>query len=140
VLNTYTWSVGFLRNPTQFLVFNSSLRKQCIMAFSKANRYNTNEQIVNHYTRAISYPARQEILKKLFKDGPCTVNELRKNHPISRATFSDHLKNLRASQLISCKEVFPSTYYTMDMEKFNLARKYITDFFDFFGNLKIDPE
>jgi ArsR family transcriptional regulator len=109
------------------------------MAFSKANKYNKDEQFVNHYSRAISYPARQEILKKLYKDGPCTVNELLKDQPISKATFSQHLKNLRDSHLITYKEVFPSTYYIMDMEQFYLAKKYLTDFLDFFGNQEISP-
>ena len=102
------------------------------MAFSKANKYNQDEQFVNNSARAISYPARQEILKKLSKDGPCTVNELFKNQPISRATFSEHLKNLRESHLITCKEEFPSTIYDLDREMFNLARKSIADFFGFF--------
>ena len=109
------------------------------MAFSKANKYNKEEQWVNHYTRAISYPARQEILKKLYTDGPCTVNELRMNHLISKATFSEHLKILRNSHLITFKEEFPSTYYALDSEQFNQAKKYLGDFLDFFGNQEIGP-
>jgi DNA-binding transcriptional ArsR family regulator len=100
------------------------------MAHSKANRYELECQILNHFFRAISHPARQKIIKKLRKDEPCRVTELSKNHPISRATFSDHLKILTEAHMILGKEEFPYTYYSLNKARLLEAKKIINDFFD----------
>lgn len=99
-------------------------------AFSKANRYEMEFQILNHFFRAISHPARQKIIKKLCKDQPCQVKELSKNHPISKATFSDHLKVLTKANMISGKEDYPHTYYSINKERLLEAKKIIDDFFE----------
>jgi len=100
------------------------------MARSKANRYELECQILNHFFRAISHPARQKIIKKLCKDSPCRVKELLKNHPISRATFSDHLKVLIEAHMIFGKEDFPHTFYSLNKERLLEVKKIIKDFFD----------
>ena len=100
------------------------------MAVSKADRYELECQILNHFFRAISHPARQKIIKKLRKKEPCQVTELIKNHPISRATFSGHLKLLIKANMISGKEEFPFTYYSLNRKRLLEAKKIIIAFFD----------
>ena len=100
------------------------------MARSKANRYELECQILYHFFRAISHPARQKIIKKLCKDDPCQVNELSKNHPISRSTFSGHLKILMEAHMIFGKEEFPHTYYSLNRDRLLEVKKIINDFFD----------
>lgn len=100
------------------------------MAFSKANRYRMECQLVYHFLRAILHPARQEIIKKLRKVGSCKVKELSKNHPICRATFSDHLKLLRKEGIIIPRESYPHTYYKLDIKKLKEVKKIINKFFD----------
>jgi|SoiMethySBSTD1v2_1073268.scaffolds.fasta_scaffold271469_2 Predicted transcriptional regulators len=100
------------------------------MAHSKANRYELECQILNHFFRAISHPARQKIIKKLRKDEPCRVNELSKNHPISKSTFSGHLKILVEAHMIVGKEEYPFTIYTLDKGRLLEAKKIILDFFE----------
>ena len=100
------------------------------MAFSKANRYEVECQILNHFFRSISHPARQKIIKKLCRDEPCEVKKLAKNHPISRSTFSEHLKLLREAQMISAREEYPFTYYTLNKARLLAAKKIIKKYFD----------
>ncbi len=99
------------------------------MAFSKANRYELDAQRRNELFKAVSYPARQKIIEQLSVEGPCTVQELCKKHPISRTTMSFHLKILRECNLVSCEEKFPHTYYELNWEKIEEAKELLGGFF-----------
>ena len=99
------------------------------MAFSKKRLYNKEAQLTSAYASAIDHPARQQILIRLCIHGPCTVDELRKGHPISKSTMSEHLEKLRIMGLISCKERFPHTIYFAEKEGIVKAEKFIIAFF-----------
>jgi len=103
------------------------------MAFSKASRYDKKAQALHFYFRAFSHPARQRIVRKLCKDGPCKVNDLYKGHPLAKATFSGHLKALTESKLTSPAEEFPFTFYSLNKEELLAAKKIIYDFFESLG-------
>jgi len=62
-------------------------------------------------------------------DGPCCVDELSKNHPISQPALSVHLKILRDSHLVKCREKFPHTQYKLDGKNVTLAETYLGNFF-----------
>lgn len=100
------------------------------MAYSKADQYEKELQLVNESMRSICYPARQRIIRKLRFDGPCTVKQLRKNHPISETTFSGHLRVLVKGKFIHWKMEYPYIYYTLDLERLREAKKVIYEFFE----------
>ncbi len=90
------------------------------MAFTRSHLYPAAEQLISHFARAISHPARVCIIQELYKNGPCTVENLMKLHPISQPSLSQHLAILRKMQLLHFKEQFPYTYYSLNFE--NLRR------------------
>ncbi len=100
------------------------------MAFSKADQYAQDEQMVSKYCRSIMHPARQRILKQLKKEGVLTVEEIGKGHPIMPSTVSNHIGMLSAPPLISGNEQYPYTYYNVNVEEVERARKAINNFFD----------
>jgi ArsR family transcriptional regulator len=100
------------------------------MAFSKADQYAPDEQRVGDYLRALGHPARQRILKQLNKHGILTVEELRREHPLSEATMSWHLKCLRIIDFTEANEQIPYTYYNMNRSEVEEARRMINEFFD----------
>ena len=99
------------------------------MAFSKAPLYTPKDQITSTYARALAHPARLEIIRKLSTDGPCTVKVLNKAHPISQESMSYHLRKLREANLVSCKEKFPFTFYSLEKENLVTAEQKLNDFF-----------
>ncbi len=99
------------------------------MAFSKSNRYPKDDQIISGFAKAFGHPARVLILRKLSKDGPCSVEEILENHPISQPSLSVHLRILRQNQLIDFNEQFPWTYYVVIPKNIVLAKEYISKFF-----------
>ncbi len=102
------------------------------MAFSKANKYELNAQIRNHIMRACSHPARQKILEYLQINGKSTVKSLRKDHPISEPTTSEHLRLLRLAGLVEAEEKYPSTYYSLDKKGIQYAKEIVDQFFNLF--------
>lgn len=103
------------------------------MAFSKHQLYLPDDQLLCSFNRAFSYPARLEILRQLFRDGPSCVQVLHNNHPISKETFSDHLKILRREYLVECKERFPFTFYELNLDNVRLAGEKNKEFFQYFN-------
>ncbi len=102
------------------------------MAFSRAHLYLERDQKTSYFAKAIDYPARMEILRKLNKDGPCNVKTLRKMHPISDATFSQHLEILREAQLVDCWEIHPHTFYKLNKKNFKKMKRLMIAFLNEF--------
>ena len=100
------------------------------MAHSKADHYEKEFQLISEFLKAISYPGRQKIIKKLRFEGTLTVKQLRKNHPISGPAFSGHLRILVKARFVLWKEEFPYTYYTLDLERLREVKKLVYDFFE----------
>ncbi len=101
------------------------------MAFSKADQYAQDEQMVSFYFKSLAHPARLRILKKLRREGILTVEEIRKGHPIAEATVSNHLLIVRVVNFATATEAFPHTYYDLRLEEIKKAKKMINDFFDY---------
>ena len=88
------------------------------MAFSRSHLYPQEEKISSYFFQKLSHSARLKILFTLFKEGPCTVAELRKFHPISQPAISQHLAILRKAELIICHEKYPYTIYRIHQKNF----------------------
>jgi DNA-binding transcriptional ArsR family regulator len=84
------------------------------MAFSKKHLYSLTAQRTSEYCKALSYPARLDILETLQHKGKLTVHEIHVNHPISRESLSDHLRILRTAKLIEPEEHYPYTFYKVN--------------------------
>ncbi len=101
------------------------------MAFSKADHYAQDEQMVSNYFKSLGHPARLRILKKLKQDGILTVEEIRHGHPIAESTVSNHLFKVRVVGFGKATEEYPYTYYDIDLEEIKKAKKMINNFFDY---------
>ena|SRR5687767_15997804 len=95
------------------------------MAFSKANLYDKEVQIMADYMRGFGHPARIETVIKLGKDGPCCVKDLAKLHPITGPSYSDHLEILRELGLVTYEEKYPYIYYEAVEENVEKAKRYL---------------
>ncbi len=99
------------------------------MAFSKSYLYPEKDRITSGFFKAQGHAARLIIIRKLVKNGPSTVTQLSKDHFISQAALSVHLRILRKSHLVTCIEKFPYSIYTIDKKNLKIARKLMRDFF-----------
>ncbi len=99
------------------------------MAFSKAKLYDKEEQITSGFAKAFGHPARTKILNQLCKDGPQSVQEIAKSHPLSKASMSKHLGILLTAQLITYKEIFPYVIYNVHKKNLIEAARRLNLFF-----------
>lgn len=99
------------------------------MAFTRAHLYSEDDQQTSYYAKAFCHPARLAILRKLKRDGPCTVEELTRHNPLSQPTISQHLEILRRMNLVEYREAYPYVYYTTNKKEFHFAMRSILKYF-----------
>ncbi|MFK8057375.1 MAG: ArsR/SmtB family transcription factor [Saprospiraceae bacterium] len=85
------------------------------MAFSKAHLYSNRERRNARIASALGHPARIKIMHQL-QSGEQSFQYLFANHPLNKATLSQHLRTLRLAGLIDCVEFGPNTYYSFVYE------------------------
>lgn len=95
------------------------------MAFNKAHLYNKFDICTSHFMHAISHPARICIIRQLSKRGPCTVEELLVNHPLSQPTLSQHIEILRKANLVLYREEYPYVIYSINKVELRKLKKHM---------------
>jgi DNA-binding transcriptional ArsR family regulator len=88
------------------------------MAFSKANEFDQELSELAQFAKAISHPARIQILKHIAQKKACICNDIVKELPLSQSTVSQHLKSLKEAGLIKGRVKPPSICYCIDKKKF----------------------
>jgi ArsR family transcriptional regulator, arsenate/arsenite/antimonite-responsive transcriptional repressor len=84
------------------------------MAIHKKEEFGKKKQHLAMFGRAIAHPARISILKILAKHESCNCNELVQRLPLSQATVSQHLKELKNCGLIIGAAYKTSTIYSLN--------------------------
>jgi len=76
---------------------------------------------------AFGEPIRREILERLRR-GPLPVGELAQGLPVSRPAVSQHLRVLKAAQLVRDEAVGTRNFYRLDRRGFDALRSYFDSF------------
>ena len=97
------------------------------MAFSKANRFSPEMKLVASVQKALSHPARIQILIMLAKKEH-NVFQIVRSMPLCRASVSHHLKILREAGLIEASGEGPEVSYEVIESGCKLAGRVITGF------------
>ena len=88
------------------------------MAYSKANEFDKKYIELSQFAKAISHPARIQILEHLALKNTCMCSDIVDELPLSQSTVSQHLKALKAVGLIKGRVEAPSICYCIDEENF----------------------
>lgn len=99
------------------------------MAFTKAHLFDPEDQLTCSFARALSHPARLDIIRFLAKSGPCSVESLTRRYPLSNPTVSDHLEKLRKAGLVQFKEKHPYIFYYLDRKNYKKCKAYQMNYF-----------
>ena len=102
-----------------------------IMTAVKEKYYTENQEKVIRYAKALSHPVRVFILDYLANNiGRCCYSgDMAEELPIARSTLSEHLSELKKAGLIQGEINPPYINYCIDQEKWEEARKILSDFF-----------
>lgn len=80
--------------------------------------------------RALSHPARLEILHLLAARGTCICGEIVDELPLAQATVSQHLKVLKTAGLVRGEVDGPRVCYCLDRDALAAVRAALDTFFD----------
>lgn len=84
------------------------------MAQSKAEQFDDEVVWVSDVAKALSHPARIQILKILTEKNICMCGHIVELLPLAQSTVSQHLKELRRVGLIQGEIEGPKTCYCLD--------------------------
>ena len=99
------------------------------MAYSKAHEFSKEEIHLAELAKAISHPARIKILNILNSKKSCITGELVEMLPLSQATVSQHLKELRDAGLITGEIDGPRMCYCLNSEILTKAKNNLINLF-----------
>lgn len=96
----------------------------------KEKEYTAEQELVARYAKAMGHPARIAILDFLASQESCFFGDIHDELPISKATVSQHLKELKDAGLIQGEIEAPKVRYCINKENWEKAQVLLAKFFD----------
>lgn len=99
--------------------------------------YTRKQEQLARFAKAMGHPARVAILDFLIKQNSCFFGDIHEVLPISKATVSQHLKELKEAGLIQGEIEAPKVKYCINRTNWKIAS---TLFAEFFGQCSCSKE
>ena len=106
------------------------------MAYSKKDDFEARHARLAELAKALSHPARIEILKKLAGCDACVCGEIVEVLPLAQSTVSQHLKALKQAGLIKGKIEGPTSCYCINKVTLNELQTLLNQFMTAVHNVK----
>jgi DNA-binding transcriptional ArsR family regulator len=100
------------------------------MGTTQFQKFNTKENKLAGYAKALSHPARIAILQFLIKQQSCFCGDIVDHLPFSQSTVSQHLKELKDAGLIKGEIDGVRTCYCINEREWKTAQKQLNSLFD----------
>ncbi len=111
------------------IFFDVYLRhKICIMVYAKKELFSDELQECAGFFKALSHPARIQILKYLAEIKTCITGDISEELPLSRTTVNQHLAELKRVGLIRGQVTGVKTNYCIDPVVINKLNRVMTSF------------
>lgn len=95
-----------------------------------SREYNSREEQIARYMKALSHPARVAIIRFLANQESCYFGDIHEVLPIAKATVSQHLAELKNSGLIQGDIMPPKVKYCINKEIWQDTKELIAGFLD----------
>ncbi|HMU85052.1 MAG TPA: metalloregulator ArsR/SmtB family transcription factor [Leptospiraceae bacterium] len=82
------------------------------------------------FAKALSHPARTQILKTVAKRGECVCGEIVDVMPLAQSTVSQHLKDLKGIGLIKGETEGKTSCYCIDWKAMKRFKSLASQFFE----------
>ena len=106
------------------------------MAINKKDYFKNEDIILADYAKAVSHPARVEILKILANQNSCICGRIVEVMPLAQSTVSQHLKELKKSGLVQGTIDGPKSCYSINRENFEKMKALFNVFFNELNNME----
>lgn len=91
--------------------------------------YTVKQEQLARFAKALGHPARVAIIEFLIKQTSCFFGDIHEVLPISKATVSQHLKELKDAGLIQGEIETPKVKYCINRENWKIASTLFAGFF-----------
>ena len=91
--------------------------------------YTIDQERIARFAKALGHPARIAILNFLAKQDTCYFGDIHEELPISKATVSQHMKELKEAGLIQGEIETPKVKYCINKENWMIAKQMFNKFF-----------
>ncbi len=98
------------------------------MGLSKKTSFSVRENQIAEIAKALAHPARIAILEFLSKQDACMCGDIVEQIPLSQATVSQHLAELKRVGLIKGEIEGPRVCYCIDQKAWTGAKQLLTQF------------
>lgn len=98
------------------------------MVIPKTQLFDTELQQRANLFKALSHPARIQILQFLAQTRTCLTGDISENFPLTRATVNQHMKELKEAGLIYGRKEGAKIVYCLDVEKIREMESALTGF------------
>ena len=92
--------------------------------------YTASQEQIARFAKALGHPARIAIIDFLARQETCYFGDIHEELPISKATVSQHLKELKDAGLIQGAIETPKVRYCINRENWELAKQLFSNFFN----------
>ena len=96
----------------------------------ETKEYTIDQEQLARFAKAMGHPARIAILNFLAQQNCCFFGDIHEGLPISKATVSQHLKELKDSGLIQGSIEPPKVRYCINRENWAIAKNLFVRLFD----------
>jgi ArsR family transcriptional regulator len=103
------------------------------MAITKAASFESTDQELAAFAKGLAHPARVLILRYLAEKRSCICGDIVDELPLSQATVSQHLRELKDRGLIRGNVDGPRVCYCIDERNWEKAKEAFSGFFEEIG-------
>jgi ArsR family transcriptional regulator len=101
----------------------------CFMAYTKTTAFTAEQQQLARVAKALAHPARVAIIQLLATKQTCISGDIAAELPLSRTTVSQHLRELKALDLIRGEIDGLTVCYCLNTELLRQVHQQFTAFF-----------
>lgn len=98
------------------------------MVVPKTQLFNEELQQQANLFKALSHPARLQILQFLVQTRTCLTGDISENFPLTRATVNQHMKELKNAGLIYGRKEGAKIVYCLDVKNIKEMEAILTGF------------
>ncbi|MFH0991086.1 MAG: metalloregulator ArsR/SmtB family transcription factor [bacterium] len=98
------------------------------MGLSKKEAFSEHHNRIAELAKALAHPARVAILEVLARRNDCVCGDIVNELPLSQATVSQHLAELKRIGLITGEVEGPRVCYCIDRRAWNEAKQLLSQF------------
>ncbi|UZO79469.1 metalloregulator ArsR/SmtB family transcription factor [Aquimarina sp. ERC-38] len=98
------------------------------MGVTKTKNFTNRQNELANYAKVLAHPARIAILEFIFESDQCICRDLVKEIGLAQATISQHLKELKAMELLKGSVEGTSVCYCLHTENWLALKKAMSTF------------